>query len=32
MKLGIQFFPAVGPETTPADRHFDESLRLVEPG
>jgi alkanesulfonate monooxygenase SsuD/methylene tetrahydromethanopterin reductase-like flavin-dependent oxidoreductase (luciferase family) len=30
MDFGIQFFPAVGPETTPAHQYFDEALRLTE--
>jgi len=30
MEFGIQFFPAVGPETTPAHQYFDEALRLTE--
>jgi alkanesulfonate monooxygenase SsuD/methylene tetrahydromethanopterin reductase-like flavin-dependent oxidoreductase (luciferase family) len=28
MKFGIQFFPAVGPAETPADRYFAECLEL----
>ena len=30
MDFGIQFFPSVGPETTPASQYFAEALRLTE--
>jgi alkanesulfonate monooxygenase SsuD/methylene tetrahydromethanopterin reductase-like flavin-dependent oxidoreductase (luciferase family) len=30
MEFGVQFFPAVGPETKPAHQYFDEALRLTE--
>ena len=30
MDFGVQFFPSVGPETTPASQYFDEALRLTE--
>ena len=30
MEFGVQFFPSVGPETTPAQQYFDEALRLTE--
>ena len=30
MEFGVQFFPSVGPETTPAHQYFDEALRLTE--
>jgi alkanesulfonate monooxygenase SsuD/methylene tetrahydromethanopterin reductase-like flavin-dependent oxidoreductase (luciferase family) len=30
MEIGIQFFPDIGPETTPADVYWDECLRLVD--
>ena len=28
MDFGVQFFPSVGPETTPAVQYFDECLKL----
>jgi alkanesulfonate monooxygenase SsuD/methylene tetrahydromethanopterin reductase-like flavin-dependent oxidoreductase (luciferase family) len=30
MDFGVQFFPSVGPETTPASQYFAEALRLTE--
>ena len=30
MEFGVQFFPSVGPETTPASQYFAEALRLTE--
>ena len=30
MEFGVQFFPAVGPETKPASQYFAEALRLTE--
>ena len=30
MEIGIQFFPDIGPDVTPADIYWDECLRLVD--
>ena len=30
MEFGIQFFPDIGPDVIPADKYWDESLRLVD--
>ena len=30
MDFGVQFFPSVGPETTPASQYFAEAHRLTE--
>ena len=30
MEFGIQFFPDIGPDVIPADRYWDECLRLVD--
>jgi hypothetical protein len=30
LRIGIVFFPAVGPADKPADQYFDECLRLVD--
>ena len=30
LEFGIQFFPSVGPEQVPADRYWDEALRLTQ--
>lgn len=30
MEFGLQFFPDVGPDEVPADRYFDECLKLVD--